>query len=334
MGKETVYIEKQVIIRLSVSLLFLVFFLLSCSTSGEKGVDTINEESAKEYIETLAHDNMEGRRTYSEGALKAADYIAGCLSDIGIAPYKESYFQEFGVDDVPTLDFYTEYPLIYEGDTIRNILGKIEGKNKDEFVIVGAHYDHLGVNAQLINDSIFNGADDNASGVSAVLQMAKAFIASNELPSRTIIFAFWDAEEMGLIGSKCFVETFDEISRIKLYLNLDMIGRYKKDPYSKLNITYSDSISSKIQFLHKEIKKSRLNIKLVKINEEINQELIGGSDHASFEKKKIPILFFNTGVHVDYHEPTDHTEKICLEELTVITKIAYNTLYKLVNTKM
>ena len=334
MGKKMIWAEKQVIIRSLISLLFLVFFLFSCTTPEEKGLDTINEESAKEYIETLAHDNMEGRRAYSEGALKAADYIAECLRDIGIAPYKDSYFQEFKTKDIEIEENGIKYRLIPPGEKIRNILGKIEGKDTSEYVIVGAHYDHLGIYDDLTEDSIFNGADDNASGVSAVLQLAKAFKASKKQPLRTIIFAFWDAEEQGLIGSKCFVESFHDINRIKLYINFDMIGRYKKDPYSKLNINYSDTISNSIQFLNNEIKKYELNINLIPSNKPEDQAFRGGSDHASFESKNVPIIFFSTGVHDDYHKPTDHTERINWEELTYITKLSFITLFKFANLAM
>ena len=104
-------------------------------------------------------------------------------------------------------------------------MGKIEGKNPNEIVIVGAHYDHLGIDPMLDGDQIYNGADDNASGVSAVLQIARAFLATGQQPERTVVFAFWDGEEKGLLGSKAFVQSFPEIKNVKGYLNFDMIGR-------------------------------------------------------------------------------------------------------------
>ena len=94
--------------------------------------------------------------------------------------------------------------------SLNNVLGMIEGKNPDEIVIVGAHYDHLGTDLFLAGDRIYNGADDNASGVSAVLQIARAFLATGKQPERTVIFAFWDGEEKGLLGSRAFVDRFPE----------------------------------------------------------------------------------------------------------------------------
>ena len=106
-----------------------------------------------------------------------------------------------------------------------NVLAYIPGKRSDEYVIVGAHFDHLGVDETLADDKIYNGADDNASGVSAVLQIARAFALSGEKPLRNVIFAFWDGEEKGLLGSKHFVQHCPFLKQIKGYLNFDMIGR-------------------------------------------------------------------------------------------------------------
>ena len=107
---------------------------------------------------------------------------------------------------------------------------------------MGAHYDHIGISDSLTDDRIYNGADDNASGVSALLQIAKAFLDTGESPPKTIVFAFWDAEEKGLTGSgsKYFVTSFNEISRVKAYLNLDMIGRNEEGTESRVVFIYSD----------------------------------------------------------------------------------------------
>lgn len=120
---------------------------------------------------------------------------------------------------------------------MRNVLGKIEGKNLGEIVIIGAHYDHLGVGPMLNGDQIYNGADDNASGVSAVLQVAQAFLATGVQPECTVIFAFWDGEERGLLGSKYFVHHFADIDKVKGYLNYDMIGR-NKDETNPTHVVY------------------------------------------------------------------------------------------------
>ena len=335
-----------------VSLLFIMYFFFSCSTPEEKGVNSITEKSAKEYVETLAHDSMEGRKAYTEGSLKAADYIAGCLKDIGIVPYEDSYFQEFEAKDIPILEKGIKSISIPEGKTVRNVIGKIEGKNKYEYIIVGAHYDHLGIRAIQTEDSIYNGADDNASGVSAVLQIAKAFKASKEKPLNTILFALWDAEEMGLVGSKCFVKSFSDMNQIKFYLNLDMIGRDNRDLSSEVAIIFSYTITNQEQFLNDKIEKYGLNIEIVSdmdlINRNftnnyfVNYEYFGkdfsifnnNSDHAPFKSYNVPIFLFTTGLHNDYHKHTDHSEMINWGKLTNITKLSFITLFKFANIEM
>ena len=126
-----------------------------------------------------------------------------------------------------------------------NVLGVIPGQRTDEYVIVGAHFDHLGTDETLANDAIYNGADDNASGVSAVLQIARAFQASGQKPLRNVIIAFWDGEEKGLLGSKHFVQSCDFIGKVKGYLNFDMIGRNNKPDTSTPPLTQPSGSGSR-----------------------------------------------------------------------------------------
>ena len=306
----------------------------------EIGLAGISTEALKEHVEIISDDKMEGRKAGSEGASKAADYIATCLKDMGIAPYEESYFQYFGISE--------EFAESGKHN-MRNVLGKIEGINKDEFIIVGAHYDHIGIRGKPTDDDrICNGADDNASGVSAVLQIAKAFSDTGETPPRTIIFAFWDAEEMRMLGSKYFVASFNEISRVKAYLNLDMIGRNEEGTESRVVFIYSDTTTNYKQLFEDEFEKYGLNMDLVTDGEIINRDFTGNinihysnavaksqtffrrnSDHAPFEDKGVPIFVYTTGFHPDYHKTTDHAEKISWEKLTMITKMSFLTTYQL-----
>ena len=169
----------------------------------------------------------------------AAEYIASNLQVLGIRPLSDSYLQPFEAcaKERQQKSRFQIHPdsiaLIKKGVhrilLLNNVLGKIEGKNPNEFVVIGAHYDHLGIDPTLEGDCIYNGADDNASGVSAVLQVAKAFIASGIQPERTVIFAFWDGEEKGLLGSQYFCLSFPEIKKVKAYLNYDMIGRNNQE---------------------------------------------------------------------------------------------------------
>jgi acetylornithine deacetylase/succinyl-diaminopimelate desuccinylase-like protein len=163
-------------------------------TSRERGLlDSITVERSRLYVETLASDSLGGRRTETPGGIAAAKLIAEWLAEAGAVPFAgESYMQPFGPKQVEAAGFYFDpesLPLVC------NVLGKIEGTESDEYVFVGAHYDHEGTRPdEAGGDTIFNGADDNASGVAGVLQIARAFAASGERPRRTVVFALWDAE--------------------------------------------------------------------------------------------------------------------------------------------
>lgn len=176
-----------------------------------------------------------------EGGRIAGNYIISCLKQMGIKPLLAGdYIQPFDVyhaerqvkgkrwqvhpDSIAELK-----KVVHQKLALRNILGKIEGKNPNEIVIIGAHYDHIGYDPMLEGDQIYNGADDNASGVQAVLQVARAFLATGEQPERTVIFAFWDGEEKGLLGSRYFAMNYPDIKKVKGYLNYDMIGRNNRE---------------------------------------------------------------------------------------------------------
>lgn len=167
--------------------LFILSLIISCyiqaQNAEQKGLQTINKSQAEAVIEFLASDELEGREAGTPSGKVAARFISSFLKMTGIEPYLDSYYQPF--------EAVVKEKRLY----LNNVIGKIEGKRKDEFVIVGAHYDHLGIDTTLVGDQIYNGADDNASGVSAVLQIAKAFIATGEQPERTVLFALWDGEE-------------------------------------------------------------------------------------------------------------------------------------------
>lgn len=202
----------------------------------KKGVETINRATAEAHIGFLACDELEGREAGWKGGRIAGNYIISCLKQMGIKPLDGDYIQPFDVyhaerqvkgkrwqvhpDSIAELK-----KVVHQKLALRNILGKIEGKNPNEIVIIGAHYDHIGYDPMLEGDQIYNGADDNASGVQAVLQVARAFLATGEQPERTVIFAFWDGEEKGLLGSRYFAMNYPDIKKVKGYLNYDKIGR-------------------------------------------------------------------------------------------------------------
>lgn len=316
----------------------LIFFLISISAYSqspkEKGLETINKQKAEAHISFLANDILEGRKAGERGSRIAAEYIKSKLQSIGInytiqpfEAYSPAKNRRFYIHP----DSISKYKLITEHQSLKlqNILGLIKGKGKNtsDYVIIGAHYDHLGMDDTLDGDKIYNGADDNASGVSAVLQIAEAFIKSGQQPERNIIFAFWDGEEMGLLGSEYFISNTPYT--IKAYLNFDMIGR-NNDESKPEQVVYFYTSTHPVfgDWLKDDIK--TYNLKLSPDYKSWDKP-ISGSDNASFAKRGVPIIWYHTDGHPDYHKPSDHVDKINWEKLVDITKAAYLNLWNLAN---
>lgn len=307
----------------------------------EKGLNVINKENAEAYIGFLASDELEGREAGFQGGRIAAEYIVSNLKTMGIAPWGDSYYQPFeaynkerqkrGRFQVHPDSIAQLKQGVHQKLSMRNILGKIEGKNPNEYVIIGAHYDHLGFDPMLEGDQIYNGADDNASGVSAVLQVAKAFLASGQQPERTVIFAFWDGEEKGLLGSEYFVQNCSFLKDVKGYLNYDMIGRNSNEAIpEQVDYFYTEANKAFGDWLKNDIKKYNLNLKPIY---HAWDKPVGGSDNGSFAKREIPIIWYHTNGHPDYHMPSDQVEKINWDKIVDITKASFLNMWNLANEK-
>lgn len=320
---------------------FVLCTTLWAQSPQQKGLDVINKENAEAYIGFLASDDLEGREAGFHGGRIAGEYIVSNLKTMGISPLLETYYQPFeaynkerqkrGRFQVHPDSIAILKQGVHQKLSMRNILGKIEGKNPNEYVIIGAHYDHLGGDPMLEGDQIYNGADDNASGVSAVLQIAKAFLATGEKPERTVIFAFWDGEEKGLLGSKYFVQNFPGIKKVKGYLNFDMIGRNNNEAkpthvvyfYTEAHPVFGD-------WLKNDIKKYNLNLTP---DYRPWDKPVGGSDNASFALLDIPVIWYHTDGHPDYHMPSDHADKINWNKVVDITKASFLNMWNLANEK-
>lgn len=192
----------------------LCFFSLITACKGTEvkfETITITKNQVKEMISFLTSDELQGRNTGTEGIEKSANYIETKFKEYGIKPYYESYRDSFKVKD---LDGY-------------NVVGFLEGNDdqlKDEIVIVGAHYDHIGYGKPVDNDSIANGANDNASGTAGVLAIAKYFAAKKD-NKRSIMFALFTAEELGLLGSKNLAKRLkEENANLYTLITFEMIG--------------------------------------------------------------------------------------------------------------
>lgn len=198
---------------------------------------------------------------------------------------------------------------------------------KDEFIVIGAHYDHLGMggDGSLYRGDvpeIHNGADDNASGTAGVLELAQMFSEKKNNSTRSIIFIALGAEELGLLGSGHFVNNSPvEVSKIVTMINMDMIGRLNADTSL---IVYGTGTSTK--FKEMLAAKNSYPFKLT-----FNPEGFGPSDHSSFYGKSIPVLFFFTGTHGDYHRPTDDADKINSLGQEAILKYVYSVISEIDN---
>lgn len=312
---------------------------IGATSPEKKGLEVINRTNAEAHIAFLASDALKGREAGSREGQIAGEYIVSNLKTLGIAPLFDSYYQPFEAynKERQKRGRYQVHPdsiaklkkEVHQKLSLRNILGKIEGKRPDEYVIIGAHYDHLGFDPALDGDQIYNGADDNASGVSAVLQVAKAFLATGVQPERTIIFAFWDGEEKGLLGSQYFVQSFPEIDRVKAYLNYDMIGRNSDESRPTLvDYFYTEAHPTFGEWLKNDIQTYKLNLTPVYHPWD---KPVGGSDNGSFARRDIPIIWYHTNGHPDYHQPSDHVEKINWEKIVDITKASFLNMWNLAN---
>ena len=311
-------------------------------TPQEKGLQSINQLTAEAHVAFLADDDLEGREAGTQGGRIAGDYIVSMLKSLGIRPVGDPYYHPFEFyhaerqkkgqrwqvepDSIAKLK-----QVVHQKLSLNNVLGMIEGKNKNEYVIVGAHYDHLGIDPMLDGDQIYNGADDNASGVSAVLQIARAFLATGQQPMRNVIFAFWDGEEKGLLGSRAFVQSFPQIDQVKGYLNFDMIGR-NNDESNPTHVVYfyTESHPAFGEWLKHDIEKYHLNLTP---NYRPWDKPVGGSDNGTFAKRDIPIIWYHTDAHPDYHMPSDHAERINWDKLVNITKASFLNMWNLANEK-
>lgn len=231
-------------------------------------------------------------------------------------------------------------------ETARNVVAYVEGVDpvlKHEFVSLGAHLDHLGVGrADGRGDTIYNGADDNGSGSVALLEIAEAF-ATGARPKRSVLFLWYAGEEKGLFGSRLFTERPTvPLENIIVNINLDMVGRSKQagdtNPRNK-DLSGPDEIfvigprvaSPDLGKVLEQVNSQYLNLKLNPMYDDKNhpEQLYYRSDHVNFIRKGIPALFFFSGLHEDYHRPSDHVEKIDFEKMARVARTVFGLVWQL-----
>lgn len=202
----------------------------------------------------------------------------------------------------------------------RNVIGVLPGADpalRDQWVVIGAHYDHLGSYAG-DGDTVYNGADDNASGTSGLLALARAFASRPDRPARTIVFMAFSGEEMGLLGSRAALDqSIVPADKIVFMLNLDMIGRNEDRPVEVVGDAYGTDLGPALQRANADV---GLPIELGGTN------YAGNSDHHPFYERDIPFMFFFTGTHEDYHQLTDHADKLAYARMEQIVRVAYGLI--------
>ena len=265
------------------------------------------QDVMKQTVEYLASQELGGRFPATVGDTLASEFIVSQLRSLKLKPIVKgkktiAYFQDFTYGKTKELE-----------RTTHNIIAVLPGKDKQlkhEYIVVGSHYDHLGLGGQNSGSrrpdtlGVHPGADDNASGDAVVLELAKFF--KKERTKRSVIFAFFGAEEQGLIGSKNFLEWMkkDDAQRINLpadkkgivaMVNLDMVGRMRDNAMSVSGTGTSSEFKAMAEAAAEQ----------TKLNISCTPDGYGPSDHASFVAQEIPVLFLTTGGHMEYHTPDD-----------------------------
>jgi len=296
---------------------FVLLFLLGLISCNK---EIVKETTLKEDVEALASDAFEGRQTGSEGEQKAAAYISKRFKDVGLeAKGTNNFLQTFSFK--PKTDPHQEVNYnVKDGDstiTGTNVIGMLNN-NAENTIIIGAHYDHLGYGAEGSlhrgESAIHNGADDNASGVAVLIDLAKKLKNTNT--NNNYIFIAFSGEEMGLLGSNYFVKNPTIDTKAANYMiNMDMVGRLKAD--SSLAV-YGVGTSP---ILKQTLKAHNSKFKLIQ-----KESGVGPSDHTSFYNADIPVLHFFTGQHEDYHKPSDDFEKLNYDGMKTISNYIFEVI--------
>ncbi len=290
------------------SLVFLFAFLACTNPQDSKNQNlsvNITPEDVEAHITFLASDELKGREAGTAGEATAANYIADHFRDFGLEPAGDdrTFFQEFTINTSLLRNPHST-DTTGEKRLSKNVAGILKGNGEsDEIIIIGAHYDHLGYGefGSLYRGDvqrIHNGADDNASGTTGLLELAQYF--SEHRPQKDILFLAFSGEEMGLLGSAHYVEepTVDLENAIAM-INMDMIGRMT----DKKLMIFGVGTAEKWEAILDSANTGDLNLDKVK-------DGTGASDHTSFYYKNIPVLHYFTDTHSDYHRPSDDTEYI------------------------
>ena len=267
----------------------------ACSPDSEQTPelsDRVQEEKLINDLMFLSSDELEGRRTGTEGNRIAREFIEQRFDSLNLSMFGDSYLHLFNHVNPRSGDEFI--------DAV-NVIGYVEGSvNPDRYIVVTAHYDHLGVR----NEEIYNGADDNASGTSALLAAAEFF--SENQPENSIMFIALDAEEQGLGGARWFVENpVVPLDQIVMNVNMDMISANFENELFAAGTSHYPYLEPIVEAV---AVNSDVNIRFGYDSEEWAQDWTMASDHGPFHEKGIPFLYFGVVDHPNYHQPSDTFE--------------------------
>lgn len=282
---------------------------LDVDASTERAIQSITRSELMTHVRTVAADSMAGRWTPGDGLDDTGRYVRNVFLQAGLQP-------AFGGEWEQTFELFIPIP-----GTGINVVGWLEGSDpafKDEFVVVSAHMDHLGVGPVVDSDSIYNGADDNGSGTAAMLELADAMRRLDVRPRRSVIFAAFGAEEQGLIGSGWYVaEPPLPLENTVANLNMDMLSRNSPDSVAVLRS--SPAIGALVDAVA--ARSSALGL-VVAGDPWPAENLLQRSDQWNFIRSGVPGLLMTSGLHGDYHRRTDEPNRIDADKLERVTRLA------------
>ena len=289
---------------------FLTLIAIMALSSGlqAQNQNQTRKDRLKDHVYYFASDSLQGRKAGSEYAAKAASYIVKEFESMGLEPM-------FGTG--PVVEFERQ------DSRFRNVVFKMEGSDpllKDEYIVLGAHYDHLGVR----NGQVYNGADDNASGTAALIEVARELKSNPGGLKRTVVFAAFDAEELGLFGSYNLASMMSDslgIDKVKLMMSLDMVGWYAQS--GALHLEGAATVRGGRKLLESEAEKAGVNVKL----KNFETSLFTATDTFGFAEKNVPTFDVTTGIKSPYHKPEDDADLIDYDGMDkVCTYVAALTL--------
>lgn len=281
--------------------------LAKSALAGQRTPAVLDREALLEEVRLLSSPELEGRRTGTPGGRRARAHLAEAFAAAGLGPVNDTYVHPFTFDHTSVRAlFRRDRPFRMRFDDAANVLGLLPGSDAGAGVIVvSAHYDHLGVRAGVL----YPGADDNASGVSALLALARHLRTAR--PRHTVLFAAFDAEELGLRGARAFVAARPLAQRIVLDLNLDMVSR---NPKGEIVVAGTDRWPSLRPIVEAAARTSPLTVRLGHDRPWWKAGLVedwtSSSDHGPFNGVGIPFLYVGVEDHPGYHDPSDTFEHI------------------------